>query len=140
MPALYACAARPIAGGSEYFWRRHVNAEHRHSSRGHWHHFRRCHIDGAEGKLVEQRRLQTNVFKPAYIKDKRAPDLRKPIRRMIGERLGGSMSGAEREMANLEFERTFRRACRSRLACARARLYSTERSDIVQSCAPRIAP
>jgi hypothetical protein len=59
-----------------------------------------------EGKLVEQRRIQTNTFKPAYIKDKRAPDLRKPVRRMIGERIGGDMSGAEREMANLEFEMT----------------------------------
>ena len=59
-----------------------------------------------EGKLVEQRRYQTNVFKPAYIKDKRAPDLRKPVRRMIGERIGGDMTGAEREMANLEFEMT----------------------------------
>ena len=58
----------------------------------------------SEGKVVEQRRIQTNTFKPAYIKDKRAPDLRKPIRRMIGERIGGDMSGAEREMANLEFE------------------------------------
>jgi hypothetical protein len=59
-----------------------------------------------EGKLVEQRRMQTNTFKPAYIKDKRAPDLRKPVRRMIGERIGGEMSGAEREMANLEAEMT----------------------------------
>lgn len=59
-----------------------------------------------EGKLVEQRRIQTNTFKPPYIKDKRAPDLRKPVRRMIGERIGGDMSGAEREMANLEFEMT----------------------------------
>ncbi|WP_428492157.1 major capsid protein [Rhodopila sp.] len=57
-----------------------------------------------QGKLVEQRRIQTNTFKPAYIKDKRAPDLRKPVRRMIGERIGGEMTGAEREMANLEFE------------------------------------
>lgn len=57
-----------------------------------------------EGKLVEQRRIQTNTFKPAYIKDKRAPDLRKPVRRMIGERIGGDMTGQEREMANLEFE------------------------------------
>ena len=57
-----------------------------------------------EGKLVEQRRIQTNTFKPAYIKDKRAPDLRKPVRRMIGERIGGDATGAEREMANLEFE------------------------------------
>ncbi|WP_374572537.1 major capsid protein [Phenylobacterium sp.] len=59
-----------------------------------------------EGKLVEQRRYQTNEFKPAYIKDKRAPDLRKPVRRMIGEQLGGAMSAAEREMANLAFEMT----------------------------------
>lgn len=59
-----------------------------------------------EGKLVEQRRYQTDTFKPAYIKDKRAPDLRKPVRRMIGERIGGTMTGAEREMANLEFEMT----------------------------------
>ena len=59
-----------------------------------------------EGKLVEQRRYQTNIFKPAYIKDKRAPDLRKPIRRMIGEKIGGALSGLEREMANLEAEMT----------------------------------
>jgi hypothetical protein len=57
-----------------------------------------------EGKLVEQRRMQTNTFKPAYIKDKRAPDLRKPIRRMIGERIGGNLTGMEREIANLNFE------------------------------------
>ncbi|WP_295541072.1 major capsid protein [uncultured Pseudacidovorax sp.] len=59
-----------------------------------------------EGKLVESRRYQTNTFKPPYIKDKRAPDLRKPVRRMIGERIGGELSAAEREMANLQFELT----------------------------------
>ncbi len=59
-----------------------------------------------EGKLVEQRRYQTNIFKPPYIKDKRAPDLRKPVRRMIGERIGGDLTGLEREQANLEFEMT----------------------------------
>jgi Phage major capsid protein E len=59
-----------------------------------------------EGKLVEQRRYQTNMFKPAYIKDKRAPDLRKPVRRMIGERIGGEFNGQEREMANLAAEVT----------------------------------
>jgi hypothetical protein len=59
-----------------------------------------------EGQLVEQRRIQTNTFRPAYIKDKRAPDLRKPVRRMIGERIGGELTGAEREMANIEFEMT----------------------------------
>lgn len=59
-----------------------------------------------EGKLTEQRRIQTDIFKPAYVKDKRAPDLRKPVRRMIGERIGGELTGMEREMANLEFEMT----------------------------------
>lgn len=57
-----------------------------------------------QGKLVESRRIQTNTFKPAYIKDKRAPDLRKPIRRQIGERIGGSFTGAERAMLNIQFE------------------------------------
>lgn len=57
------------------------------------------------GKLVESRRYQTNIYKPAYIKDKRAPDLRKPVMRQIGERIGGGdMTGAEREMANINFE------------------------------------
>ena len=54
--------------------------------------------------LVEQRRFQTNKLKPAYIKDLRAPDLRKPVRRAIGERIGGNMTGAQREAANLAFE------------------------------------
>jgi hypothetical protein len=58
-----------------------------------------------EGKLVEARRVQTNVFEPPYIKDKRAPDLLRPVQRMPGERLlGGEMSGEERMMANLAFE------------------------------------
>ena len=58
-----------------------------------------------EGKLVEQRRIQTDVFQPPYVKDKRAPDLLRPVRRMIGERIGGGdMSAAERMEANLVFE------------------------------------
>ncbi|TKI02890.1 major capsid protein [Martelella alba] len=57
-----------------------------------------------EGKLVESRRYQTNTFKPPYIKDKRAPDLRKPVRRQIGERIGGEYTAAEREMINIQFE------------------------------------
>lgn len=57
-----------------------------------------------EGKLVEARKIQTNTFKPAYIKDKRAPDLRRPVRRQIGERIGGELTGQERMMANMQFE------------------------------------
>ena len=60
-----------------------------------------------EGKLVEQRGRQLNLYKPPYIKDKRAPDLRKPVMRQIGERIGGGqLKGAEREMANINSEMT----------------------------------
>lgn len=58
-----------------------------------------------EGRLVESRKYQTNTLKPAYIKDKRAPDLLKPIRRQIGEQIGGQqLNPAQREMLNLQFE------------------------------------
>lgn len=61
-----------------------------------------------EGKLVEQRRVETKVFKPPYIKDKRAPDLLRPVRRMIGEKIGGDpqLDNVVRMMQNLEFEMT----------------------------------
>lgn len=58
-----------------------------------------------QGALVEGRRVKTDTFKPAYIKDKRVPDLRRPIRRALGERIGGGqMSAGEREQANMVYE------------------------------------
>ena len=57
-----------------------------------------------EGRPVEARKYQTNTFKPAYIKDLRTPDFRKPVLRSIGERLMGSMSPEQRIAANLAFE------------------------------------
>jgi Phage major capsid protein E. len=57
-----------------------------------------------QGKIVESKRYQTNTFKPAYIKDKRVPDLRKPIKRQFGERIGGELSMEEREMYNIQSE------------------------------------
>lgn len=58
-----------------------------------------------EGKLVESRTYQTNRFKPAYIKDKRAPDLMKPVRRQIGERIGGGdLTPQQRQQVNIAFE------------------------------------
>lgn len=65
-----------------------------------------------EGKLVEQRRISTSTFEPPYVKDKRAPDLLRPVRRMLGERIaggemingGGEMTPQERMEANLVFE------------------------------------
>lgn len=58
-----------------------------------------------EGAIVEARRVTTNTFRPAYIKDKRVPDLKRPIRRAIGERIGGGdMTAGERAAANLAYE------------------------------------
>lgn len=58
-----------------------------------------------EGKLVEALRVQTNLFEPPYIKDKRAPDLLRPVMRKIGEKLlGGEVSATDRELANIAFE------------------------------------
>lgn len=57
-----------------------------------------------EGKPVESRQWQTNLFRPPYIKDLRNPDLLKPVRRFMGERLLGGMAPAERLEANLEWE------------------------------------
>jgi hypothetical protein len=57
-----------------------------------------------EGKIVESLGYTTNDFKPAYIKLKNAMDPLRPVRRMRGERIGGNISPAEREQANLIFE------------------------------------
>lgn len=59
-----------------------------------------------QGKLVESRRYQTNRYKPPYVKDKRAPDLRKPIRRQMGEQIGGEGNAANRAELNMMFEMT----------------------------------
>jgi hypothetical protein len=57
-----------------------------------------------EGKPVESRQYQTNSFKPAYIKDLRTPDFRKPVMRAIGERIAGSLSPEVRIQQNLAYE------------------------------------
>lgn len=57
-----------------------------------------------QGKVVEKAGFKTNSFKPAYIKDKRPLDVRRPLRRAFGERLGGDLTPAQREQANLVFE------------------------------------
>lgn len=57
-----------------------------------------------EGKVVEALGYSTNEFKPPYIKQKSRLDPLRPVRRQIGERIGGNLSAAEREQANLVFE------------------------------------
>ena len=59
-----------------------------------------------QGKVVDAQRIQTNTFRPPYIKDKRAPDLRRPVRRAMGEQIGGSASAGAREEANIVYEMT----------------------------------
>lgn len=58
----------------------------------------------SEGKPVEGRKIQTNSFKPAYVKDLRTPDFRKPVLRAIGERIGGNLSAEVRIQQNLALE------------------------------------
>lgn len=57
-----------------------------------------------EGRYVESIGFQTVEFTPPTVKDKRRLDPTRAVRRSIGERIGGSFSPIEREMANLAFE------------------------------------
>ena len=54
-----------------------------------------------QGKLVESLGYNTNTFKPAYVKDKRVFDPERPLRRAIGEAIGGSGNPGSREQMNL---------------------------------------
>lgn len=54
-----------------------------------------------EGQVVQSKGYQTNVFKPAYTKDKRVHQPDRALKRMIGEQIGGSMSPEQRRAANL---------------------------------------
>ena len=53
------------------------------------------------GKVVDEDGYLTKSFKPAYVKDKRRFDPHKPLRRKIGERLGGALSPMQRREASL---------------------------------------
>jgi hypothetical protein len=60
-----------------------------------------------EGKIVEVIGMRTPTFKPPYIKPKVRLDPTRPIRRAIGERIGGAeLTPVQREAANLVFEIT----------------------------------
>lgn len=53
------------------------------------------------GKIVASRGYRTDTFKPAYVKDKRAFDPGRPLKRSIGEKIGGSLSPQQRIQALL---------------------------------------
>lgn len=56
------------------------------------------------GKVVESKGFTTSTFKPAYIKDKRVFDPGRPLKRAIGEQIGGALSPSERIQAMLAYE------------------------------------
>lgn len=53
------------------------------------------------GKVVASLGSTVKTFKPAYVKDKRVFTASRPFKRMMGERIGGSMSPAQRMQALL---------------------------------------
>lgn len=57
-----------------------------------------------EGKVVRSEGLRTEIFEPAYVKDKRVFDPKKALRRSIGETIGGNMAAVDRVKANLNVE------------------------------------
>ncbi|WP_282803165.1 major capsid protein [Bombella apis] len=57
-----------------------------------------------EGRPVESRQFQTNLYVPPTVKDFRNPDLLKPLRRQFGERIGGDVSLRNRVEENIRYE------------------------------------
>lgn len=57
-----------------------------------------------EGQIVASKGYTTNVFTPAYIKDKRVVDMNRPFKRNAGEAFGGDRSPAERLRAHIAME------------------------------------
>jgi hypothetical protein len=56
------------------------------------------------GQIVQSKGYSTNMFKPAYAKDKRVFDANRPFKRMMGERIGGDLSPDQRLQAMLAYE------------------------------------
>lgn len=56
------------------------------------------------GRVVEKTGYRTDTFKPAYAKDKREFDPSAPLKRVMGERIGGSLSPMERRAIRLRQE------------------------------------
>jgi hypothetical protein len=57
-----------------------------------------------EGQVVASQGFVTNTFTPAYIKDKRVFDMNRPLKRMPGEQIGGTMMPADRIRALVAFD------------------------------------
>ena len=57
-----------------------------------------------EGQVVASQGYITNTFTPAYVKDKRVFDMNRPLKRMAGEQIGGTMSPQDRLRALIAFD------------------------------------
>jgi len=57
-----------------------------------------------EGQVVASQGFVTNTFTPAYVKDKRVFDMNRPLKRLPGEQIGGTMSPADRIRALIAFD------------------------------------
>lgn len=57
-----------------------------------------------QGKVVTSKGYSTKTFEPAYIKDKRVFDSTKPLKRAIGEQIGGVLTPQDRTQINLRTE------------------------------------
>ncbi|MFZ6871155.1 major capsid protein [Undibacterium sp. Di27W] len=57
-----------------------------------------------QGKVVTSKGFNTKSFAPAYIKDKRVFDSSKPLKRAIGEQIGGNLTPEDRTQINLRTE------------------------------------
>lgn len=58
------------------------------------------------GKVVEQQGFRTGTFKPAYAKDKRIFQPNGPLKRAIGEQIGGTLNPMQRRQLRLSREIT----------------------------------
>jgi hypothetical protein len=56
-----------------------------------------------EGRIIAEQGYETDSFKPAYAKDKRVFDPNKAFRRLPGEKIGGSLTPAQRLQASVAF-------------------------------------
>lgn len=60
----------------------------------------------SQGKVVRSKGRKTETLAPAYIKDKRPFDPTRPLKRAIGEQIGGNLAPMDRVAMNLKYELT----------------------------------